>query len=217
MHRFAVGEEPHEFVVVHARPGPHIADVEMDEGRARRRIIADAAALHAHADFANLRHRHSRHGGVHRFAQHVLGIFGDGARPGAQHGVCLWRAIGGDDMHDLIAGARMAIGLPDDIEEARVHVRRLVPSPVAQEPVQLLKDLGVILPVDEIRRRNRFMRMGVVKMNGSCVAIGHCGFGHLLARASPGKRPKGLELSKAERKSGARWSEASSIAASRPA
>ena len=175
MHRLAVGEEARELVIGHARPGAHIADVEMHEGRAGGRIIADAAALHPHADFADVRHGHAGHGRVHRLAEHVLRIFRDRAGACAQHCVGLGRAIGGNDVDDLIAGAGAAIGLPHHIEEARIHVRRLVASPVAQEPVQLLQHAAVVLAIHQICRRNVLAGVRVVKINRARVAIGDRG------------------------------------------
>ena len=160
------------------RPGAHIADVEMHEGRPRGRVVADAAALHPHADLADARHGHSRHGGVHRLAQHMLREFGDraGARP--QHGVGLGRTIGGNDGHDLALGASAAIGLPDHVEQSRVHFDGLVVPPVAQKPVELLQRRRIVLAVDQIGRGYRLPGMHIKEVYGAGVAVGRGGLGH---------------------------------------
>jgi len=178
MHGLAVREQPDQLIVAHARPGAHIADVEMHEGRPRCRVVADAAALHPHADLADVRHGHSRHGGVHRLAQHMLRKFGDraGARP--QHGVGLGRTIGGNDGHDLALGSGAAIGLPDHVEQSRVHFDGLVVSPVAQKPVELLQRRRIVLAVDQIGRGYRLPGMHIKEVYGAGVAVGRGGLGH---------------------------------------
>ena len=57
-HGLAVGEQPGDHVMAHARPVAHRPGVEMDPGRAAGRIEADAARLQAHRDVADLRGRH---------------------------------------------------------------------------------------------------------------------------------------------------------------
>ena len=77
MHGAAVGEDAGERIVGHARPVPHAADIEMNEGRAGGRIEADAAALQAKPGGANVRKRHARNVEVHRVAQHMLAEAGN--------------------------------------------------------------------------------------------------------------------------------------------
>ena len=122
MHRLAVREQARQLVVIHARPGAHRADVEMDEIGGL--IIADPAALHAHADLAQLFDRDAWHRRIHRLAEHVLRSFRHLARAPAQHRVRLGRAIAGIDDDRLIDDAGGMIDLPDHVEEARVHVGR---------------------------------------------------------------------------------------------
>src|SRR5208283_4087847 len=59
----------------------------------------------------------------------------------------------------------------------RVHLGRFVAPPVAQEPVELLDYGRVIAAVDEIGRRDRFLRMRVKEIDRAGVAIGDRRFG----------------------------------------
>ena len=72
MHGAAVREHPGQLIVGHARPVTDAAGVEMDEGRSRGRIEADAAALQAKPGETDLLERHVRNEEVHRMAEHVL-------------------------------------------------------------------------------------------------------------------------------------------------
>jgi hypothetical protein len=110
------------------------------------RIEADAAVLEAHSDGAHPRHVDVRKVEIERLAGHVLAELGDGARAPPQHGVGLGRPIGRNDV-DRLARADRAVDLPDDVEEARLHLGRLVGAPVAQEPVQLLEPALVVIAV----------------------------------------------------------------------
>ncbi len=45
---------------------------------------------------------------------------------------------------DRLPGAQLLVDLPQDVEGRRVHLRRLVAPPVAEDPVELLQRLAVI-------------------------------------------------------------------------
>ena len=82
MHGAAVREDPGQLIVGHARPVPDVAGIEMDEGRSRGRIEADAAALQPQPGKADLLQRHVRDVEIHRVAQHVLAEAGHARKSG---------------------------------------------------------------------------------------------------------------------------------------
>ena len=171
VHGLLIGEQPHELVARHARPGADRSDIEMDEGRVRVWIEADAATLQTHPDLADSRRGHVGQVEVHRLAEHVLAVLGDGARATAQHGVGVGRAIGGHDVEGLL-GAELALHLPDDIEQARVHADRLVGAPIPQGPVQLLESGGNIAAILLEGDRRLLLRMHVHDGYGARIAVG---------------------------------------------
>ena len=87
VHGAAVREDAGQLVVGHARPVADAAGIEMDEGRSRGRIEADAAALQAQAGEADLLERHVRNVEVHGVAEHVLAE----ARHARTNGGGAWR------------------------------------------------------------------------------------------------------------------------------
>ncbi len=119
-------------------PVAHAAGVEMHPGIVGVGVIADAARLQAQTDVADRGDRDVGDREVHRPAAHMLAVLGDTARAPRQHGVGAWGTIGRDDM-DGSAGAGGALHFPEDIEQGRVHAGRLVLTPVAKQPVQLLQ------------------------------------------------------------------------------
>ncbi len=141
MHGLAVGEDAGELVAGHARPMADAAGVHVHEGRAGGRIEADAAALHAQPGDAQIRKLDAGDVEIDGLAHHVLAETGDAAAALAQHRVGLRRAIGGDD-GDRLLGVDLAVDLPQQIEQLRVHARGFVAPPVAQEPVDLFERLG---------------------------------------------------------------------------
>ena len=161
MDRLAVGEHREKLLAVHARPVPDIADIHMHEGRTRTWIVADAADLHLQPDGPQLGEFHVRQVEIHRLAEHVLALLGDAVAAFAQHRVRRRRPVGGHDV-DVVARARSAIDLPDEVEQPRIHLGRLVAAPVAQEAVDLLQaarnvasvalvgNLGLFLGMDEV-------------------------------------------------------------------
>ncbi len=171
VHGLLIGEQPHELVARHARPGADRSDIEMHEGRVRVWIEADAATLQAHPDLADSRRGHVGQVEVHRLAEHVLAVLGDGARAAPQHGVSVGRAIGGHDVERLL-GAELALHLPDDIEQARVHADRLVGAPIPQGPVQLLESGGNIAAILLEGDRRLLLRMHVHDGYGARIAVG---------------------------------------------
>ncbi len=111
---------------------------------------------------------------VHGHAARVQRKLGDPARTPTQGGVGLRRAIGGIDA-DGGRGACAAMRLPDDVEQAGVHLDDGVVTPVAQEMVELIEDGGVVGAVDPECGGDRFAGVGVVQVEGAGVAIGDGG------------------------------------------
>ncbi len=157
--------------MAHPRPGTHRADVEVDERRARTRVPADAAALHLHADGPDLVDRSVGQVEVHRLAEHVLAELGHRLGAAAQHRVGAGRAVGGDDV-DRLVRADLPVGLPHGVEQARVHLGRLVDAPVAQEPVELLQGRPVVAPVAAERDGGALLGVGVEDRERAGVAVG---------------------------------------------
>ena len=153
MQRIAVREEGDELLPRHARPGAHVAGVGVHERRAGTWVIADASALHLHGDGAQLGERHVGQEPVHRLAEPVLAVLGDAAASArAQHLVGGRRAVGGDDV-DVVVRAGLLVDRPDEVEEMRVHVGRLVLAPVAQE---IVHPLQLRLVVDAVPLEGEF-------------------------------------------------------------
>ena len=146
MQRIAIREDADKFLAAHARPGTNAADIHMHERRSRCRIETDAADLHLHADLAKTGKFHARDIKVHGLAQHVLALLCDTLGARAQKTIGFRRAESRHDV-DIIGCTAAAIDFPDEIEKARVHACRLVATPVAQEPVQLLQTLLVIFSI----------------------------------------------------------------------
>ncbi len=137
----------------------------MDERRTGARIIADAADLVAHADAAQLGQGNAGNVEVHRAAKHVLALLGNAGVGGTrtQHGVGCRRTISGDD-GDILARTGGAINLPDQVEQARVHLGRLVTAPVPQENIQLLQALRIEATISLEDDFGLFTGMNVIKL-----------------------------------------------------
>jgi hypothetical protein len=146
MHGAAVGEDARQLVMRHARPVTDAAGVEMHERRAGGRIEADAAALQAQAGKADLFQRHAGNEEVHRVAEHMLAGASDAGRAAAEHGVGGGGAIGGDNLDRRLA-VDVAIDLPEDVEQATIHVGLVLAAPVAEEIVDLLHPVVVVAAI----------------------------------------------------------------------
>ena len=120
MHGASVREHPGELIVGHARPVTDAAGIEMDEGRSRGRIEADAAALQAEPGGADLLKRHVRNVEVHGVAEHVLAEARHAGGAAAEHGVGGGGAVGGDDLDRLLA-VDVAVDFPEDVEQMTIH------------------------------------------------------------------------------------------------
>ena len=175
LHRTAIGgqvdgtsirEHPGELIVGHARPVTDAAGVEMDEGRSRGRVEADAAALQAEPGGADLLQRHVRDVEVHRVAEHVLAEARHAGRAAAEHGVGGGGAVGGDDLDRLLA-VDVAVDFPEDVEQMPIHRGRVLAAPVAEEVIDLLERLFVVAPVALEGDGEVFVGMGVVEGEGA--------------------------------------------------
>ena len=174
MNRLAVGEKAHELRIAHPRPGAHAADVDVNEIRIA--IIADAAQLEPH--------RRSR---VHAPSTcrawscpwPCRECAANVRRPRAS-AAAAWRWSAASDSRtkrqcDFSRRRRDRLPTP--------HRRGGGPywfpdqSPVAQEPIQLFEDFGVVMPVDAIGGVDRFTGMRVIEINRARIAIGAGGFG----------------------------------------
>ncbi len=133
MHGAAVREDAYQLVVGHARPVPHMSGVEVNEGRARRGVESDAAALQAKSGKTDFFERHAGNEEIHRVAEHVLAESRDAGVCGAaaKHGIGGRGAVGGDDF-DRLLGVDIAVDLPEDVEEMTIHGGLLLAAPVAE-------------------------------------------------------------------------------------
>jgi hypothetical protein len=87
-----------------------------------------------------------------------------------QHGVGSGRAVAADDV-DGLRGADLAIDLPKQIDQMRVHVRCLLLAPVAHEPVELLQRGFVVATVALEGDGDVFAGMDVMEGEGAGVAF----------------------------------------------
>ena len=171
MHGAAVREYLGELVRRHARPVTDAAGVEMDEGRARGRVEADAAALLPQTGGANVRERHAGNIEVDRMAKHMLAVARHAGRAAAEHGVGGGGAVGGDDIDRLLA-VDVAVDFPEDVEQATIHLGLFLAAPVAKEVIELLQRVFVVAPVALEGDGKVFAGMGVVEGEGAGLVAG---------------------------------------------
>ena len=176
--RAAVREHFRELIMRHARPVAHAANVEMHERRARARIEADAAALHAKARGAQILELGVRNEEVDRLADGVLAVLRDAARAAAQHRIGRRRAVAAYDM-DRTSGTHLAMRLPHQVDQVRVHPDLLVLAPVAHQPVDLLQRGVVVTAVALVGDGEVFARMQVMERDRARIAVGDCVMGGL--------------------------------------
>ena len=144
--------------------------IDVDEGRPRGRVIADAALLQMHRDLAHALDGHVGQVRIHGLAEHVLAVLGDEMGASPKHGVGFRRSITGDRVERLL-GARLLMHLPEDVEKARAHRGWLVATPVAQQPAQLLDALRVIDAVALESDGGTLVGMDVHDGDGARIAI----------------------------------------------
>src|SRR5690606_18458969 len=96
------------------------------------------AALHLEADIAQFLQRNAWNIVVERLAEHMLALLRHALAAAAQHRIRRRRAIAADDP-DIFARTGGTIRLPDEIEQARVHLDWLVTTPGAQDMIDLLQ------------------------------------------------------------------------------
>ncbi len=142
------------------------------------RVEADAALLHSHRDVADAVRTDVLEMRVDGAAFHVLRMLCDLPRAPSQHRVRLWRPVAGKDL-DRLSRSQLAIDLPDDVEQVRVHLGRLVDPPVPHEPVELIEHRLVVDPVDHKGERAFLADVRVGKDDRARVAVGDGGFGRV--------------------------------------
>ncbi len=155
----------------HARPHADAADVHVHEGRSGLGIEADAAARQAQADLADRFERDARNEEVHGAAENMLAVTRNALAAAPQHGVGRRRAVAAHDL-DRRLRSGLALHLPDQIDQARVHVGRFAAPPVAQEPVEFFQRGLVVAPVALIGDGDVFAGMDVVQGDGARLALG---------------------------------------------
>ena len=89
----------------------------------------------------------------------------------AQHRVGLRRAVGRND-HDRLGCSSGPVGLPDHVEQARIHPGAIVITPIAQEPIELFENRRIIGAVEAEGRLDRFASMGMIEVQRAGVAVG---------------------------------------------
>ncbi len=171
VHGAAVGEHADQLLAGHARPMPHAAGVHMHERRAGGRIEADAAALQPQADDAKLLDRHAGNIKIHGVAEHVLAEARDAVAAPPQHGVGFRRPVAAHDPDRLLRSG-LALHLPDQVDQVRIHARFFFAPPIAQQPVELLQRRLVVTAVALERDGDVFVGMDVVQRDGAGVALG---------------------------------------------
>ena len=77
--------------------------------------------------------------------------------------VGLGRAVGRDDV-DRLAGADFLVDHPEEVEEGRVHLGRLLVPPVGEEEVELAQAALVVLAVALEGEAAGFAGMGMVEV-----------------------------------------------------
>ena len=179
----SVREHPGELIVGHARPVTDAAGVEMNEGRSRGRVEADAATLQAEAGGADLLQRHVRNVEVHRVAEHVLAEARHAGRAAAEHGVGGGGAVGGDDLDRLLA-VDVAVDFPEDVEQMPIHRGGVLAAPVAEEVIELLESFFVVAAVALEGDGEIFVGMGMVEGEGA----GFVQRGGIMHRACSGEQ-----------------------------
>ncbi len=167
----AVREDANEFLAAHARPCTDIADIHMDEGRTGGRVEADAADLHLHADLTKAGELHAGNEKVHRLAERVLAVLGNTLGARTQHAIGLRRAESGNDV-DIVRGAGAAIHFPDQIEKAWIHLGGLVATPVAQEAIEFLQALLIVLAVSLECDDGFFFGVDIIELQTACLGGG---------------------------------------------
>ena len=71
------------------------------------------------------------------------------------------------------AGPGLALNLPGDVEQARIHFGRLVKPPVPQGPVELVERLADIAAITPERDGREFLGVHVLDADAARVAIGN--------------------------------------------
>lgn len=68
---------------------------------------------------------------------------------------------------DIILAAAALVHLPDQVEQPGIHPGRLVPPPVAQEPIDLCEPFGIEFSIPLIGNRRLLARVGKEQLQGA--------------------------------------------------
>ena len=158
----AVREQQRQLVARQPRPGAHGPRVDVHEGDARGRVVADAAALADQRGVAQLLHGNVGEGDVDRLAGDVQAVLGLTADLLAQHAVGLVGAVAADDVDRLLA-AELRVHLPEQVDRHGVDVDLDVLAPVAHQPVDLLQGVAIVLAVTLVGDGQRLLGVDVIE------------------------------------------------------
>src|SRR6185295_5864206 len=110
--------------------------IEMDEAGAR--VEAHAAHLQRARRLPDLEHRHAREADVHRVAVHVLAVLRHAAADARQPGIVLGRAVARQHIYCAVEAGDL-LGVPQHVEQQRIHLGLLAGLAVAQEVIELVQ------------------------------------------------------------------------------
>ena len=86
------------------------------------------------------------------------------------------RAVGRND-DDRLGCPGGPVGLPDHVEQPRVHPGLIIVAPIAQEIIEFFENRRIIGAVDAEGRLDRFPRVGMIEVQGAGVAVRDRRFG----------------------------------------
>ncbi|ENN87375.1 hypothetical protein RHSP_26902 [Rhizobium freirei PRF 81] len=92
-------------------------------------------------------------------------------RARAQHLVGARRPEAADHVDEFVRTA-FAVGFPDEVEQTRVHLGRLVLAPVAQDTVQLFQTVRIELAIALVSDDGLFAGMDVIDLQAAGFTAG---------------------------------------------
>src|SRR5262249_52003685 len=159
----------------------HAGRIQMHERRARAWIKTNSAALRAQPRSAQLIERNAGNVEIDRLALRVLAELGDPAGFLAKRRIGGRRTIAAHDP-DRLFGPDLPMHLPEEVDQMRVHVGRLVLPPIAQQLIDFGQRLLVVAAVDLVGNGEVFVRVNVMQRYGPRLAFGNSGLQALTAK-----------------------------------